>query len=366
MTEPIPSIRASRLFSLLDDSIDAVLVCNSREPYYDDNFRYLTDAQGGVFEGDCALVTRRGVTILTSLLEERIAKKTGARVITYESQEQFKSKLGSLLKGKEIIGICPDRMTLSMLKLIRKHAKGVRLRDVSRQLKKCRMIKDEIEISRIRKAAVIASKVAEAIPEVVEIGMTERQAAAEVDFLVRSYGADDVAFNTIVAFGPASSLPHYQPEDRKLRKGSTALFDFGAKYMNYRSDITRTYFTRPLDPKMETIYNIVLRAQSEAIRRVRAGTRAKTIDFAARKIIEDAGFGKHFIHSTGHGLGISTHDPGQISKRSKDVLRENMVFTIEPGIYLPGKGGVRIEDDVIVRKDSAWVITKASREISFI
>jgi len=366
MARSIASIRASRLFSFLDDSIDAVLVCNSHEPYFDDNFRYLTDACGGIFEGDCALVTRRGVTILTSLLEQQIARRTGARVITYGSQKEFESKFAGLLKGRSVIGVSPDRMTLSAVKMIRRHSKGIRLRDISKQLRKCRMVKDESELSRIKKAAAIASKVAESIPDVVKIGMTERQAAAEVDYLLRLSGADDVAFSTIVAFGESSSMPHYQPGARKLRRGSVALFDFGAKYRNYGSDITRTYFTRPIDRKMEEIFDIVLEAQSAAIRRIRAGTRAKTIDLAARKVIEDAGYGKQFMHSTGHGLGISTHDPGHISKRSKDVLRESMVFTVEPGVYLPGRGGVRIEDDIIVREDHAEVITKAAKEIIFL
>ncbi|MEM4262430.1 MAG: aminopeptidase P family protein [Thermoplasmata archaeon] len=366
MAKSVSRNRAARLFSLLDDSIDAVLVCNSHEPYYDDNFRYLTDAHGGAFEGDCALVTRRGVTILTSLLEQQIAKRTGARVIIYGSQKEFESKFADLLKGISVLGISPDRMTLSAVKLIRKHSKGVKLRDISKQLKKCRMVKDEIELSRIKKAAAIASKVADSIPDVVKVGMTERQAAAEVDYLLKSTGADDVAFSSIVAFGKSSSIPHYQPGARKLGRGSVALFDFGARYRNYGSDITRTYFTKPIDRKMEEVFDIVLEAQSAAIRMIRADIKAKTIDSAARKVIEDAGYGKQFIHSTGHGLGISTHDPGRISKGSKDVLRENMVLTVEPGIYLPGRGGVRIEDDVIVRKDRAEVITRAAREIVFL
>jgi len=359
----IPSIRAKKLFSYFSQSIDAILIANSGYPFFDSNFRYLTDAQGGVFEGTFTVVTRKGTTIITSVLEEGIARKTGCRVIAYDSQKKMKSAIKASLKNRKIVGINEAGISVSTVKFLRKNLKGIKLRNIAKELSKSRIIKDDFEIDRLKKAARIASETARKIPEIIRIGMTEREAAAEIDFLLRSFGADAPAFETIAAFGSATSLPHYQSGNRKLKKGSTALFDFGALYKNYRSDITRTFLTKPIDRRIDKIYRVVLQANRAAISRIRPGIKAKDLDAAARKIISDAGYKKYFIHSTGHGLGVSEHDAGSISPRSKDILKENMVFTIEPGIYLPRIGGVRIEDDVIVTSKGSNVITNAPREL---
>jgi len=356
-------MRARNLFCNLDKTIDAVLIVNGRTPFLDDNFRYLTDAIGGVFESSIAVVTQSEVTIITSALEGQIALKSGCKVLLAGNGDETKELLGKSMRGKKIVGVNMNGIPHSSMRWIRKTLGGAKLKDVSKQLNRTRMIKDKIEIIRIGKAASIASKAAEEMPELLRLGMTERAAAAEIDYLLRSYGADGPAFETIVAFGPATALPHYRPGNKKLRSGSIVLLDFGASYMNYKSDITRTYFSKPIDRRMANIYGIVAEAQKAAIREIRPGERARRVDMAARKVIEEAGYAKYFIHSTGHGLGISEHDPGVIAERSKDVLRENMVVTVEPGIYIPGKGGVRIEDDVLITKDGGQLLTKTSRDI---
>jgi Xaa-Pro dipeptidase len=356
-------LRAKRLFSGLDPKIDAVLIVNSRLPFLDDNFRYLTDTMGGVFEGSVAIATARRVTVITSYMEAEIAKASGCRTFPTSNRQEFDSALKKELKGFDTIGVNMSGITHSSMKWVKKSLKDARFKDVSKQLNVARMIKGEEEISRIKKACGIASKVAEEIPEIVSIGMTEKEAGAEIDHLLRGHGADGPAFETIVAFGPATAVPHHRPDNAKLKKGSIALFDFGAAYKNYRSDITRTYFTKPLRTDLAMIHQIVLKAQSAAISSIKPGIKASRIDTAARETIVDAGYGDRFIHSTGHGLGISEHDPGAIAQKSKDILKENMVFTIEPGIYLPGKGGVRIEDDVLVDKTSGRILTKAERGI---
>ena len=347
----------------MDPKIDAVLIVNSRLPFLDDNFRYLTDAMGGVFEGSVAIATARGVTVITSPMEVEIARASGCRTIPTSDRKEFDVALRKALKGRETIGVNMSGITHSSMKQVKKIIKGARFKDVSKQLNAARMIKGQEEISRIKKACGIASKVAEEIPQIVSTGMTEKEAGAEIDHLLRNHGADGSSFETIVAFGTATAVPHHRPDDTKLRKGSIALFDFGATYKNYRSDITRTYFTKPLRTDLAGIHQIVLKAQNAAIDLVKPGVKARKIDFAARKIIADAGYGDRFIHSTGHGLGLSEHDPGAIAEKSKDVLRENMVFTVEPGVYIPGKGGVRIEDDILVDKTSGRILTKAERGI---
>ena len=362
----IGSRRAANLFSNLDGSIDAVLIVNARMPFLDLNFRHLTDIRGGLFESSYAIATPKDVTIITSVLEEGIARRSGCKVVVANTAKQMEEGLKKLMRGKKVVGLNMNGVSYATVKYLRKQLKGFKLKDVSKQLNKARTIKDEDEIERIGMACKIASRVAEEIPDVLEIDMTEKAAAAEIDYLLRQRGADGLAFDTIAAFGPATALPHYQPGERKLKRGSTALFDFGANYKNYNSDITRTYFTKPIDRQLERIYGIVAEAQMTAVKSMRPGVKAKKIDLAARNVIEKAGYGKQFIHSTGHGLGISEHDPGILAERSKDTLRENMVLTVEPGIYLPGKGGVRIEDDILITCINGKFLTTANRNLTSI
>ena len=358
--------RAANLFSKLDDSIDAVLIVNSSMPFLDLNFRYLTDVRGGVFESSYAVATPNDVTIITSTLEEGIARKSGCKLIATNTSMEMEAGLKRIMRGKKVIGVNMSGTSYTAIKVLRKNLKGVTLKDVSKHLNKARTIKETDEIERIRKACKIASKVAEEIPDILEIGMTEKEAAAEIDYLLKQRGADGLAFDTIAAFGLATALPHYQPGDRRLKRGSTALFDFGANFRNYKSDITRTFFTKPIDKRLERVYGIVAEAQMAAIEKMRPGIAAKKIDLAARNVIEKAGYGKQFFHSTGHGLGISEHDPGYLGRKSKDVLRKNMVMTVEPGIYLSGRGGVRIEDDVLITDTDCKLLTTANREMTVI
>lgn len=363
MKDYVGSHRAANLFSHIDDSIDAVLIVNARMPFLDLNFRYLTDIRGGLFESSYAIATPKEVTIITSELEEGIARRSGCRVVVANSLSQMEESLRKMMRGKKVVGLNMSGVSYTTVKNLRKNLKGLALKDVAKQLSMARMIKDRDEIERIGKACKIASRVAEEIPDILEIGMTEKEAAAEIDYLLKQRGADGMAFDTIAAFGPATALPHYQPGDRRLKKGSTALFDFGANYKNYNSDITRTFFTKPVDRRLERVYGIVAEAQMTAVEKMKPGIKAKKVDMAARKVIEKAGYGKQFIHSTGHGLGLSEHDPGILAERSKDTLRENMVLTVEPGIYIPGKGGVRIEDDILMTRTVGKYLTTASRNL---
>jgi len=366
MSNYIGATRAANLFSNLDDSIDAVLIVNARMPFLDLNFLHLTDVEGGVFESSYAVATRKDVAIITSALEEGLARRSGCKLVVANTAKQMESALKRIMRAKKTVGVNMSGISYNSMKSIRRNLKGIKFRDVSKQLGKARMIKTEDEIERIEKACRIASRVADEIPEILRVGMTEKEIAAEIDYLGKCHGADGAAFNTIASFGPATALPHYQPGDKKLKRGSVALLDFGALYRNYNSDITRTFFTKPLDRRLSRIYEVVAEAQSAAIESMRPKVRAKRIDLAARNVIEKAGYGKRFIHSTGHGLGISEHDPGILAERSKDILKENMVLTVEPGIYLPGKGGVRIEDDVLITSKGSRLLTTAKRDLILI
>jgi Xaa-Pro dipeptidase len=335
-------------------------------PFLDLNFIYLTDVKGGVFENSYAVATPNDVTIITSALEGGIARKSGCKLIVANTSKEMESGLKRIMREKKTVGVNMSGVSYAAIKHLKKKLKNVKLKDVSKHLSKARTIKEADEINRLGKACKIASKVAEEIPDILRIGMTEKEAAAEIDYLLKQRGADGLAFDTIAAFGPATAMPHYRPGDRKLKRGSTALFDFGANYRNYKSDITRTFFTKPVDKRLEKVYGIVVEAQAAAIEKMRPGIRAKEIDLAARNVIEKAGYGKQFFHSTGHGLGVSEHDPGHLGGKSKDVLQKNMIMTVEPGIYLSGKGGVRIEDDLLITDAGSKLLTTANRELTLI
>jgi Xaa-Pro aminopeptidase len=174
---------------------------------------------------------------------------------------------------------------------------------------------------------------------------------------MRQHGADGPAFETIVAAGATASLPHYRPGNRRIRSDQAVLVDWGAVVGGYRSDLTRVFFTGTIPPKIKTIYPVVLKAQQSAIAAIRPGVHGSTVDAAAREIIGKGGYGEQFLHGTGHGVGLDIHEGPTLGRTARTPLRAGMIVTVEPGIYLPRIGGVRIEDDVLVTSDGARRVT---------
>ena len=192
--------------------------------------------------------------------------------------------------------------------------------------------------------------------------MSETEAAAELNYRMMRSGASHAAFNSTVAYGAKSAEPHYSPSPaRRLRKGNLALFDFGATYRRYVSDITRTFICGSPSKRQTEMYDTVLKAQEAAIAAIHDGVSGAAVDEAARDIIDNSRFSGRFIHSTGHGLGISVHDPGSISSANDMTLKKDMVLTVEPGIYISRFGGVRIEDDILVTRNGCKVLTSCSK-----
>ena len=226
-----------------------------------------------------------------------------------------------------------------------------------------RMIKSFDEIEKIRKAADIVSSVADDIPGLLKEGMTELDLAAEIDYHVKKTGAQKAAFSTIVAFGKNASMPHYGGAGVPLRDGNVVLVDFGAEYNGYVSDISRTYFTGKPGKKAVDIYNTVLSSQSRALELIKEGVSADYVEREARNEIDrkESTRGR-FIHSLGHSIGLDVHDDSYPDADFKKEFKENMVLTVEPGIYLPGLYGIRIEDDIVVKKDGCEIITTAQKE----
>lgn len=350
------------IFASMEADVDAVVLMNGTDPNLDNSFFYATGIPSGLFEGCVAVIQPRRTEVLSSELEELSARNSGVRTTIFESPEHRQKLLAQRLKGMRKVGVNSREITHANYLKVKKAAGRVRLVDVSADIERARLVKQPDEIAAIKKACKIGSKAAEAIPDMVSEGMSETEAAAELNNKMMRLGATGPAFVTVAAFGSKSAEPHYHPGQRRLRRGQFALFDFGASYKRYVSDITRTFTCGPAGKRQKDMYDVVLRAQLSAIDAIRSGAQGKDVDKAARDIIDGSEFKGRFIHSTGHGIGVSVHDPGAISPARDMTLREGMVLTVEPGAYVPGFGGVRIEDDILVTKKGCQVLTPCTKE----
>lgn len=232
---------------------------------------------------------------------------------------------------------------------------GPQLVDVSEVVKRQRSIKDNSEIEQLAAAADCAEK---ALIELIDSdylrpGVTERSVAAQLDFLMRTLGSEGPSFDTIVATGANGALPHHEPDDTVLQDGDLVVIDFGATVNGYRSDCTRSFCLGNLQPWQEEIADVVLHAHMAAVEAVKSGCAAGVVDKAARDVIADAGYGDMFGHSTGHGVGLDVHENPFVRTGSTEILGPGSVFTVEPGIYIPNKGGIRIENTYALMNDDA-------------
>jgi Xaa-Pro aminopeptidase len=231
------------------------------------------------------------------------------------------------------------------------------------EIERLRWIKEPDEIAMIERAQAITDEGFERIlPKLVE-GITEREAALELEWAMRQAGAEGLSFDTIMAFGESAAEPHHHPSDRPLARGDVVKMDFGALCGGYHSDMTRTVAFGDPPEEIRRIHDLVARAQQAGIDAVRAGIEGKDADAAARRVIDEAGYGERFSHSLGHGVGLEIHEGPTLRTPSEDVLPENAVVTVEPGVYVPGLGGVRIEDMVVVTADGCRPMPRSSREL---
>jgi len=223
-------------------------------------------------------------------------------------------------------------------------------------------VKDKNELNALRTAIEITDKVFDEVLQFFKVGVSEKEIALELAMRYKKYGEGE-AFFSIVASGPNSALPHAQPGERKLQKGDFVVVDNGAKYAGYHADMTRTVVIGEATDKHYEIYELVKKSQQAGIDVAKEGMACKMVDDATRNVIAEAGYGDKYIHSTGHGIGLEIHTYPKLSQQSDEILKENNVVTIEPGVYLPGWGGVRIEDDIWVKKDGNEVLNKTSKEL---
>ena len=225
-------------------------------------------------------------------------------------------------------------------------------------IRELRKVKDAEEIKLMRKAAKLTSEGIRVARETVAAGVREYEVAAEIEYAMRKQGCSGTAFETIVASGVSSAFPHGGCSDRQIRRGDLVVVDVGATYGFYRSDMTRTFVAGKPSEKQRKICQVVKAAQDKAFEAAKPNVKATAVDTVARKVIADAGYGEYFVHSLGHGIGLEIHEPPTLSPDSKDVLATGNVVTVEPGIYLVGYGGVRIEDTVLMNKNGAEKLTK--------
>jgi len=324
---------------------DALLLTNKLDMFY------LTGIE---LEGFWFVVTKNNCAALASpmLAGHLRSIKPGFSVI--ESESMAKS-LGEYCRKHHIRSVEVDR-DITTVALASRLKKFVRLTPVASPLAYYRLIKNNEEINAIRKACAIAVGACKYARRLCKPGISE----IELYFKIEEYFAKNgvkASFPTIVAFGPNSANPHHVPGVRKLCKSDTVLLDLGCVWKGYCSDLTRTFLFGKITGLQSRVFLCVKRAQAVALKAVRAGVFSRKVDAAARDVIAGAGYGHEFIHSTGHGVGLEIHEAPRISPKDKTVLKPGMVITVEPGVYLPGKFGVRIEDTILVTKNGFEILT---------
>jgi len=357
--QPSTTPRISRLRAQLRRSnVEAFLFLDLK------NIRYLTGFTGS----DGALLVSGGKPVL--LVDGRYTTQAGrqapgARVVLYRDKA---SGIADALSagGFERVGFEPAVATVEILTGLRRKSKKVRWKPLQSELGAIRAVKDPGEIRLIGRAIRIAADALRSTLERIRPGVRERDISIELEYAMRVMGAEAPAFATIIASGPNSALPHARPGSRKIRPGDFVVIDYGAVWRGYHSDETCTFAVGGAGRRHEKIYAVVKEAHDRALEAVRPGAVCRDVDAAARGVIEKAGYGPLFSHGTGHGVGLDVHEAPRLSTLSDTVLEQGMVITIEPGIYLPGFGGVRIEDTVLVEKGGARVLTEFSKELQVI
>ena len=358
--------RVRKVFERLDPAPDAVVLANSVEPHLDQSFFYLFDVPYGLFEDSLVVAHPDGqLDVLTARLEEetaRVAAKADPSVeVHLTDRETPDPVLKKVLQGAGSVALNFREITHAWFLRLEKILPGTRWVDGSEAIRRARLIKEPGEIERLRKAAEIGSEVAREIPSILKTGITELELAAEMEHRMNLHGASGRSFATIVAFGPHGAEPHYEPAETRLKPGQSIVCDFGALHRRYISDITRSFHFGPRDDELKAVHEKVEEAQKAALAAIRPGVPAREVHLAAANVIDASPWKGRLTHGVGHSIGLAVHDGWGYGSKAEDLLEEGMAFTVEPGIYLPGKGGVRIEDDVVVTKKGFEFLTTAPR-----
>ncbi|MBE7001246.1 MAG: aminopeptidase P family protein [Ruminococcaceae bacterium] len=346
-----------KYLSLLNEEVDGLLLTSRYSRHY--------GAEYDISEG-VAIVSKKGCRYFTDSRYIEAAQKgiKGFEVIMTDREHPFTLLLNEAIAdfGVTALGYEEDYLTVAEFNAYESKL-NAKLIPMNAQISGFRAVKEDWELENMRKAQAITDKAFSEICTRIKAGMTEKELQAELIYCLYKNGGEGLSFDPIVVSGPNTSLPHGVATDRVIQTGDFITMDFGVLYHGYCSDMTRTVAVGYATDEMKTVYNTVLQAQLAGIAATRAGVKGKEIDAAARKVIEDAGYGSYFGHGYGHSLGLEVHEAPNCNPSGETVMEAGMVSSAEPGIYLPGKFGVRIEDVVIFTADGCKNITKSPKNL---
>ncbi|MEW6082882.1 MAG: Xaa-Pro peptidase family protein [Bacillota bacterium] len=329
------------------------------------NILYFTGIRVVPYERLYALVLYQSGDIchfVLPVLDRGVTEEPGIEKVLYEDTMDPVRVLADLVGTGTALGVDTDYFPLSLGERIRDFTGPVHLKDISAAIRSLRLYKDDTEIQLIRTAVSYGDMIFDEIRQEIVAGRTERELLCDIfRAMCNKKGVISDTYVIQILSGERSANPHGHSGDRRFIKGDTVTIDFGVCYSHYWSDLTRTFFLGNANSRLDTIYKTVLEAQVVAIERVKPGVPVREVDLAARNVIRKAGYGDSFLHRTGHGIGLDIHEYPKVHSENNEVLQEGMVFTVEPGIYLPGLGGVRIEDDVVVTRNGAAVLSGFSK-----
>ncbi|MCT4598097.1 MAG: aminopeptidase P family protein [Vallitalea sp.] len=342
---------------LIDLELDAVIIRGEI------NRRYLSGFTGS---NAYLYISKNTQKLLTDFRYiEQATKQCPEFIIIDYIEKGLENTLNNIIKedGANKVGFEDTILTYKDYMDLEEGLKNIQVEPIGDIVEQIRMVKDQEELKLIKKAASIGDMAFKHIIEYVKVGMTEKEIALELETYMKKNGADKLSFDTIVASGVNSSLPHAEPTDKEIEEGDFVTLDFGCVYKGYCSDMTRTFVIGKASEKQKEIYQTVLEAQEKALSSIKAGCIGKEIDKIARDIISEKGYGDNFGHGLGHSVGLYIHEEPRFSPRDENTFTKNMVVTVEPGIYVPEFGGVRIEDLVCVTDEGIINFTSSPKQL---
>ncbi|MFF2908795.1 M24 family metallopeptidase [Paenibacillus sp. NPDC057934] len=349
---------------LTSEGLDALLVTDPKHVYY------LTGFASNPHERFLGLLLVRGedpVLIVPALdAEAAQAASSVKNIATHSDTDNPYDLLRQRLQDQKLgaFGMEKEHFTVSRFEQLASAVPAEHFSDIGHLLRGMRAKKSPDEVAAMKHAAELVEEVLRRGLKHVKAGVSEIELVAELEYLMKKLGASGPAFDTLVLSGPNTALPHGEPGSRIIEPGDFLMFDLGLYAAGYASDITRTFAVEEVDSKLTDIYNAVLAANEAGIAAAIAGATFGSVDRAAREVIEAAGYGEYFVHRVGHGLGIDVHEYPSLHGLNEDIIEVGNVFTVEPGIYVPGVGGVRIEDDVFISENGAQTLTSFPKALT--
>lgn len=342
---------------LAEKNLDALIITNQTNIFYLTGFKGLSPT-----EREAILIVSKikSSTLITAKLYQNEALKlasTNLQIKITTERKEIQDALKNFLSSFQKVGFEENDLKFAEYKKYHKILKGKKLSPIKNLIEELREIKTPEELANITKAQTLTQKVFDEIIKTVKAGQTEAEIKDKLEHIAKGQSREPLAFDPIVASGPNSALPHYQTGSRKIKKGDALLFDFGLKYKNYCADFSRTVFIGKAGDEQKNIYSLVAIAQKTAIAKIKTNSKAKEIFYESFNLFKKNGIEDKFIHSLGHGIGLEVHEKPSLYKTSKDILKPGMVFSVEPGLYLP-LGGVRIEDLATIKNGQGRIIGK--------